>query len=210
MFNNHGGVSIRTSENYVIINTIREDLFAEQPEEKNMKFENRYIVTQQRYMDWVMHPIKNSLKYIMKIVWIIMLVLMTSITVYQIVSAQMYFLFFSCLLVLFCGYRVFFRTTIIANKQFKQTVAMQGSAEWERVTTFSDDITVADGCSITEFDYSVITELVDYRGYLALGIGDGLNKSYLRLAKDGFGQNTDQEFLDFIKRAQGHIVIRTI
>lgn len=175
-----------------------------------MIIENRYTITKKRYMDWVKRPIKNSMNYIMRIGWIVILIFSLGIIFYQIAVRDISLILFSCGLALFCIYRVFFRVTIIANKQFSQTVSLQGAEEWERVTTFNDEITVAEGCSITQFDYDKVTELVDYKDYLALGIGPGVNKSYLRLAKDGFGQSTDKDFIEFIKREHPSIPVRVI
>lgn len=175
-----------------------------------MEFENRFLITKERYMNWVKHPIKKSMNYIMRIAWIVLLIFTAGIIFYQVISNDISLILFSCGLALLCIYRVFFRVSIIANKQFKHTVMIQGTDKWERVTTFTDEITVSDGCSVTQFDYDKITELVDYKDYLALGIGPGLNKSYLRLAKDGFGQKTAREFVEFIKHSYPKIPIRNI
>ncbi len=175
-----------------------------------MEFENRFIITKERYMDWVKHPIKKSMNYLLRFAWIALLVFALGIIALQIISNNISLIIFSCGLALFCVYRVFFRVNIIANKQFIQTVYMQGAEEWERVTTFSDDIAILDGCSETHFDYDKVTELVDSQNYLALGIGPGLGKSYLRLAKNGFGQNTEKEFVEFMKSTYPHISMRIV
>lgn len=175
-----------------------------------MEFENRFTITKKRYMNWVKHPIKKSMNYIMRIGWVVLLIFTVGIIFYQAISKDISLILFSCGLALFCIYRVFFRVSIVANKQFNQTAALQGAEEWERVTTFTDEITVAEGCSVTQFDYKNVTEMVDYKDYLALGIGPGRNKSYLRLAKDGFGQHTDKEFVEFIKREHPGVLVRII
>jgi hypothetical protein len=181
---------------------------------EQIQFENRFTITKERYMDWVKHPIKKSMRYYERIAWIGLLVLMLFLVIAQLSAGSMVILYITGALALLCIYRAFFRPAIIANKQFSQFTAMQGSAEWERVTTFTDEMTVSDGCSVTAFDYDKITEIVDYKGYIALGIGPGMNKSYLRLKKDGFVQSedgtdcSDKGFMEFIKRQCRDIAVR--
>ena len=141
--------------------------------------------------------------------WIVLLIFFACLTIYAFTLSDVVFIYISIILILVCIYRVFFRTTIMANKQYNQFAVMQGAAEWERITTFSDEIIISDGCSTTQYTYDRVTELVETKDYLALGIGSGLNRSFARLAKGGFGQNTDQDFIDFLKREHPSIIIRT-
>jgi hypothetical protein len=176
--------------------------------ENKMVFENRFVVTRERYMDWVKQPIKGSSRGILKIAWTVLFILMLGLVVPAAVYSEILYAYIALIFALVSGYRAFLRTRYMANKQFKQTVYMQGAEQWERVTTFAEDITVADGCSVVHFDYDKATELVDMKDYLALGIGPGRNKSYLRLAKEGFGQNTYKEFTEYVRREHPHIPVR--
>jgi hypothetical protein len=123
-------------------------------------------------------------------------------------SSEAYLLWISVLFVLFCVYQAFFRNRVLSGRQFKLLSAARGEDSWERVVTFTDIITVSDGTSTSEFSYDQITELAVFREYLALGIGKGLSAQYLRLLKDGFGQKTAQDFIEFFKREHPAVSIR--
>jgi hypothetical protein len=173
-----------------------------------MEFENRFVVTRELYMDWVRHPIRKSV-ILMKYLWIALTVLLAAITVISFMSNEFMYVYIAFVLFVYCFYRVFFRTRIMSNKQFNAYSEMQGMPQWERVTTFSDVITVSDGCSTTEHAYDRITEIVNIRDYLALGIGENANISYLRLMKNGFTGGTYEAFFEFIKSKRPNALMRS-
>ena len=172
-----------------------------------MIIENRYPVNKEIYMDWIKHPV-NRFRALVKYLWMLLLVLILVCSVFAFINADMFIFWVSVVFLLLCVYQAFFRNKALAARQFKLLSVARGEQRWERVVTFSDIITVTDGRSTSEFAYEQITELVDCREYLALGIGKGLSAQYLRLLKDGFGQMSAQEFKDFIKREHAHILIR--
>jgi hypothetical protein len=173
-----------------------------------MEFENRFMVTRELYMDWVRRPIRKSV-ILMKYLWIALTVLLAAIAVIAFVSSEFMYVYIAFVFFVYCIYRVLFRTRIMANKQFNAYSEMQGMQQWERVTTFSDVITVSDGCSTTEHAYDRITEIVDIRDYLALGIGESANISYLRLMKNGFTGGTYEAFVEFIKSKRPNALMRS-
>lgn len=173
-----------------------------------MEFENRFLVTKELYIEWVKHPIRKSI-ILLKYFWIFVLAFMIFLACFSITLGETTILSISIVFALFSVYQVAFRTRIIANKQFGVYSNMQGRDQWERVTTFTDKITVTDGCTTMEYTYDQITELINQKDYLALGIGDAADISYLRLLKNGFVGGTDKEFVEFLKSRQPDILLRS-
>lgn len=171
-----------------------------------MEFENRFVVTKELYMEWVKHPIRKSV-VLLKYMWIAILAFMIFLAGFSLTLGEMTIFSISLVVALFSVYQTAFRTRIISNKQFGVYANMQGAAQWERVTTFSDKITVTDGCTTMEYTYDQITELIDQKDYLALGIGDHADISYLRLMKNGFVGGTNKEFAEFLKCRQPDILL---
>jgi hypothetical protein len=172
-----------------------------------MVFENRYPVSKEVYMDWAKHPV-NKNKVLFRYLWILLFALMLVCAVFAFLHADLFMFWIACLLSIFCVYQAFFRNKVLTGRQFKLLSTARGEDRWERVVTFTDKITVTDGRSTSEFSYDQLTELVDFREYLALGIGRGLSAQYLRLLKDGFGPQTAQDFIDFFRREYPAVPIR--
>lgn len=159
-------------------------------------------------MDWVKHPIRKSIQ-VLKYFWMFVLAFMIFLAVFAVTMGDGTILSIAIVCALFSVYQIAFRTRIISNRQFGAYSDMQGRTEWDRVTTFTDKITVADGNTSTEYTYDQITELVEQKNYIALGIGDNADISYLRLMKNGFVGGTDKEFVAFIISRRPGILLRT-
>lgn len=159
-------------------------------------------------MDWNRRPLRKSV-VVMKYLWIGLTVLFAVIAVYSFAVSEFMYAYLAFVFLLYCSYRVLFRTRTISNKQFSIYANMQGAPQWERITIFGDVITVSDGCSTSEYDYDRITELVDDGDYLALGIGESENISYLRLMKNGFAEGTYEAFVAFIKSKRSNVFMRS-
>ena len=174
-----------------------------------MIFENSYLVTKERYKDWVRHPVKKA-RHIVKTLWILLLIVTLYLSFSSVIAVDLTKSYIFIVVSLLCIYQAFIRATVIANRKFKLLSMAQGADQWQRTVTLSDKIAVHEGKTVTEFTYDQITELVDFGEYYALGIGTGPNAQYLRLLKGGFVQKTDQEFLDFFDREHAAIPTRRI
>ncbi len=172
-----------------------------------MTFENSYLVTKERYKNWVRHPVKKA-GHIYKTLWILLFIVTLYLSVSSVVKTDTVSSYIFILLSLLCIYQAFIRDIVIANRKFKLLSKQQEADQWQRTVILSDNIEVREGKLVTEFTYDQISELIDLGEYYALGIGTGRNVQYLRLLKNAFVEKTDQEFLDFFRREHEDIPIR--
>ena len=173
-----------------------------------MAFENRYPVNRARLAEWARHPINRKRFLLFKTLWGVMFVLMAGYAIYSFLAFDAYMAYIGVLLALFCMYGLFLRDKVTFNKQYRIMVQAHGASEWERIITFSDKVDVRDGNSSAEYAYDQFNTLTEHGGFLALGMGNGWRALYLRLAKDGFGEKTYLDFVEFLQREHPHITFR--
>lgn len=162
-------------------------------------FENRYIMSKERYMDWVRRPIRKNYFFIM---WVVILSFTVFLFLICILNQDITFSGFSLFLTIFCIYRAFFRSKMMISKQFKVLAMTQGANEWERVIQFNDNIVVIDGVTTTKYNWSQVIELIDSKDYIILMLNKRLG---LRLEKDGFSKGSSDTFLQFFKDEYSNI-----
>jgi len=126
-------------------------------------FENRYIMSKERYMDWARKPIKRNYFIIM---WLVIMSFTVFLFLNFILNQDLISSIFSLFLTMFCIYRAFFRSKILISKQFKVLAMTQCANEWERVIQFTDYIVVIDGVTTTKYNWSQVVELIDSKDYL--------------------------------------------
>ena len=171
-----------------------------------MTFENSYLVTKERYKNWVRHPVKKA-GHIYKTLWILLFIVTLYLSVSSVVKTDTVSSYIFILLSLLCIYQAFIRDSVIANRKFKLLSKQQEADQWQRTVILSDNIEVREGKLVTEFTFDQISELIDLGEYYALGIGTGRDVQYLRLLKNAFVEKTDEDFLDFFKREHEDIPI---
>ncbi len=171
-----------------------------------MTFENSYLVTKERYKNWVRHPVKKA-GHIYKTLWILLFIVTLYLSVSSVVKTDTVSSYIFILLSLLCVYQAFIRDIVIANRKFKLLSKQQEADQWQRTVILSDNIEVREGKLVTEFTFDQISELIDLGEYYALGIGTGRDVQYLRLLKNAFVEKTDEDFLDFFKREHEDIPI---
>lgn len=157
-------------------------------------FENRYMMSKKRLMEWAKHPIKKNM---MINIWIGIMVCTFFMFIFSLVVNAKLFSAFFLLLSAFSGYRAFFRYKILLTKQFSVIAITQGKEEWERVIQFTNCIIVNDGNTKTEYQWSQIMGLIDDSDYLILLFQRGIG---IRLDKKGFTKGSTDSFLEFVKK----------
>lgn len=164
-------------------------------------FENRYIMTKERWMDWANNPIKKNHFTIM---WIILMIFTLYLFLNSILSGDIIFSTFYIFMTVFCIYRGFFRTKLLLIKQFKLIASNQGVIEWERVIQFTDIITVIDGNTTSHYQWIQVTKFIENKNYLILVLKNGLG---IRVDKNGFTKNIYENFLKYIENQFPNITL---
>ncbi|MDP4089119.1 MAG: YcxB family protein [Bacillota bacterium] len=166
-------------------------------------FENRYMMTKERYMDWVKNPIRKNYFVIF---WLVLMVFTTLMFIISILSNDMLFSFFYVLMAVFCIYRAVFRRKMLSSKYFKSLAVNQGAEEWERVIQFTDNIAIKDGNTTVQYQWEQIDKLIENEKYLILTLK---NKLGIRISKDGFTKGTPDTFIQYIKNQYQSIRLST-
>jgi hypothetical protein len=166
--------------------------------------ENKYSVTKEKYMDWVMHPAKKNRLYEQKLLWTAIALFTVYVFIQSILGGDAFFSAYAILMTVFCIYRGFFRMKILASKQFDLLAKSQGASEWERTIKFSDRIKAVDGNTTTQYLYENFKELIDCGDCVALVIDP---KQSIRLYKNRFTKGSLKELIDFIKTEHSNIAV---
>jgi hypothetical protein len=156
-------------------------------------FENQYTISKERYMEWAKNPLKKNYFVIF---WLVLMLFAIFLLINAVLINDVLFSAFYLLVIAFCIYRAFFRTKMLISKQFKSLTIIQRATEWQRIIEIADHITVTDGNTTTQYQWSQIKELLDHKNYLVLVFQKGLG---IRLDKQGFTKGSCDEFLKYIK-----------
>lgn len=165
-------------------------------------FENRYRMTRERYKEWAKNPIKKNY---FTIIWFILMIFTIFLSIISVLSGDMYFIILSILMIVYCMYRGFFRRKLLLAKQFKVISTNQGVTEWDRIIQFSDNITVIDGNTTTEYKWDQIVSMTDSKNYLILVFK---NEFGIRLDKNGFTKGTSENFIEYMRKEHQSIIIK--
>lgn len=159
----------------------------------DVKFENCYTITKERYMDWIKHPIKKQYYFLLwaLLMAVSILMLIISILDFEMIFSVIYFLF-----TLFFIYRIFFRTRLLSARAFKIISVNHGCNQWERCIQFSDNITVIDGNVTTLYHWCQVKKLQDNKVYFILVFQ---NNTGIRLDKQCFTKGNYEEFVEYAK-----------
>lgn len=142
---------------------------------------NEYQVTWERYRSWVIEKKTKGAGPVMMIIWCVFAVICLVLTVSEASSFSLVYLW----LAVFGIYRAFFRTFVLAKKQYRQLARSYGRENWTRRIAFEDD-----GISLTDeekvslrYAYSDIVKVREKGNMICL---DASDRSVLRLYKDAF------------------------
>lgn len=165
-------------------------------------FENQYVITKNKYLEWAKRPVtKDAFSYI----WIALSVFLIVFAIFAIVNGDVLSFSIYLLLELFCIYRLFFRKKLLFLKQFQKIAVIQGKKEWDRIIRFSDKITMIDGNTTTEYEWSQVKEFIIDRDYLLLVMEKRLG---VRIDKSGFTKGSCEVFVDYMKNMHDNIPLK--
>jgi hypothetical protein len=168
----------------------------------DVRFENRYRMTRQRFLDMAAHPVR---KPSLPLAWILLLVLSLSVAFYSATASDALGAGAFLVLAAGCAFRIFFYAPFRAAGRFRSLARVQGAQEWERVIRFTEDgIAAQDGVVEAAYGWDRVAELKAVPGYLVLLLK---GPELIRLDRSGFTAGAAEEFVSYVRSA--HPEIRT-
>lgn len=149
---------------------------------------NEYQVTWERYRSWIMERALKGAGLVFMVIWCAFALACLAFAVIGGTTFRLYFLFLGA----FAIYRAFFRTFVLAKKQYRMLVRSYGKENWTRRIAFEDDginLTDAEKASL-RYAYSDIVKVREKGNMICL---DASDKSVLRLYKDAFVESDWEE-----------------
>lgn len=144
---------------------------------------NEYQVTWKQYKSWAVEGMFSGVKLFFLIVWC----LFGGVTLYLGIAGRLYIY---CFLSVFCFYRAFLRTVLLAKRQYKLLAEQYKKENWTRSIMFEEDqITIVEENISMKYEYSSVVGIREKKDKIWLYMGD---KSVIRLYKSAF-VDTDWE-----------------
>jgi hypothetical protein len=165
------------------------------------QYENCYLMTKERYISWVKHPISKNY---FSIVWILMMIVTLLLSLNYIMTGDIVFSIFFLYLTFFCVYRRFFRARLMAAKVYKTLCTGIGAVEWERVIRLNGEIEVIDANTTGKYQWNHVLKIIENEKYIILALG---RDAGIRLDKAGFTIGTAESLLLDIRQKYSNIEI---
>ena len=162
-------------------------------------FENSYTITIEKYLSYCDYPIGKAAKNRLKKWKIKMMAAVALLIISALIfsfTKEWVGLSISLALFIICSYRVLFQRKAMNKKIFNLMIQALDSNSWIRTSTFSDDIKVKDGNSVSTYQYSYIKRTSEDNEYYYLWHDDDF---IIRISKTGFSIGNPKEFIDFIQ-----------
>ena len=149
---------------------------------------NEYQVTWERYRSWVMENMFKGARLVMMVIWCVLALSCLALAVSEVSVFSLLYLW----LAIFGVYRAFFRTFVLAKKQYRQLAQSYGRENWTRRIAFEDDcISLTDEEKVSlRYAYSDIVKVREKGNTICLVASD---KSFLWLYKDAFVESDWEE-----------------
>ncbi|MBO5485904.1 MAG: hypothetical protein J5988_03085 [Eubacterium sp.] len=139
---------------------------------------NEYCVTWKLYRTWAIESMFRGTRLALEICWCILGLL--SLGFLWISSFGVFFL----VMAVFCFYRAFFRTLLLAKRQYRALAKTYGTENWTRTIAFEDgQISVSEGTLSLVIPYKDITDIREKQDEISLILK---NKTVIRLYRDAF------------------------
>lgn len=139
---------------------------------------NEYCVTWKLYRTWAIESMFRGAMLALEICWCILGLI--SLGFLWISNFGVFFL----VIAVFCFYRAFFRTLLLAKKQYRVLAKTYGKENWTRTIVFEDgQIAVSEGTFSMVIPYKDITDIQEKQDRIRLVLK---NKTVVRLYQDAF------------------------
>ena len=157
---------------------------------------NEYQVTWERYRSWVMENMFKGARLVLMVIWCVLALVCLTLAVSEVSVFSLLYLW----LAVFGVYRAFFRTFVLAKKQYRQLAQSYGRENWTRRIAFEDDcISLTDEEKVSlRYAYSDIVKVREKGNMICL---DASDKSVLRLYKDAFVESDWEECMAKLNRS---------
>jgi hypothetical protein len=136
--------------------------------------------------------------------WIGLLLFSTACTVLMAIGTQPAYLLIFLPIGLFCGYRIFLQSRVLADRDFRALAARRGAESWEVAVVFSDAVLVSDGGDAAVHPWSHVRALASDRAGWFLLLSDG---GEIRLDPAGFAPGGAADFLAFLAERHPEVAV---
>lgn len=157
--------------------------------EKDIVYENEYVLSRERFMNWGRKSAFQGTRLIFAIFWCIMMVLCM-------IFALTTKVWQGTVLGLFCFYRGLIRWRVLINNQYNMLSKQHGESNWKRKILFKQDgIQVIDKEVLICYNYEDIVEIKELGNEIEIIFNNG---TVIRLYADTFLNSNWEECKKFI------------
>lgn len=156
----------------------------------NAMMRNEYIVTWKVYKSWLWENKMKPPRLVFTIIWGLFGLAMTALFVLSLSPLYL-------LMLIFCIYRLFFRDTLVAMRQYGIMAKTYGQKDWLRTIVFDrEQITLQEGQVSVNYAYADISEVREQENKVWLIFR---NKAVIRMYKDCFVDSDWEACRDLIE-----------
>lgn len=163
-------------------------------DEKDIVYQNEYILSKERFMNWGRESAFHGIRLRFVVFWCIMMVV-CMILAFTTKAWQ------GVILGLFCFYQGFFRWRILVNNQYNMLSKRHGESDWTRRILFKQDgIQVIDKETLVCYNYEDVEEIKELEHEIKIIFN---NDTVIRLYTDTFLNSNWEECKKFIYEKAG-------
>lgn len=164
--------------------------------------ENRYRMDRTRWL--ALHGRSDVRFDASGLGWIGLFLFSLACCVVAAIGTQPLFLVLFLPIALFCTYRIFLQSRVLADRDFRALAARRGAESWEVAVVFADAVLVSDGGDSAVQPWSRVRALASDRAGWFLLLSDG---GEVRLDPAGFAPGGADAFLAFLAERHPEVAV---